>query len=96
MEKNVAGSSSRSFRSQENEEDNGQSASERQQRRKQTANILLNSTSDARILSFRTKAPAADEAHVNSLKVAAHHLLLIEAILKRTKLLKRALGAKLE
>ena len=84
MDKIVAGSSSRSFRSQENEEDNGQSASERQQRRKQTANILLNSTSDARILSFRTKAPAADEAHVNSLKVAAH-LLLIEAILNPMK-----------
>jgi len=52
---------------QENDEE-GASMSERE-RRKQTANILMNKTADARILSFRTKAPAADEAHVNSLKV---------------------------
>jgi hypothetical protein len=53
---------------QENEEE-GLSMTDRQ-RRKQTANILLNNKAgDSRILSFKTKAPAADDAHVNSLKV---------------------------
>jgi hypothetical protein len=47
------------------------------QRRKQTANILLNNKAgDSRILSFKTKAPAADEAHVNSLKVFSPELSL--------------------
>ena len=57
---------------QENEED-GLSMTDRQ-RRKQTANILLNNKAgDSRILSFKTKAPAADDAHVNSLKVSTYN-----------------------
>ena len=47
------------------------------ERRKQIANFLLNKTADTRILSYRAKAPAADDAHVNSLKVGHfwHHIL---------------------
>ena len=58
------------------------------QRRKQTANILLNNKAgDSRILSFSTKAPAADDAHVNSLKVSSLSFCMICNFLCTTEII---------
>ena len=52
----------------EHTDDSNLTDQQRNQLSQQTAE-LLNPNRESRILSFKTKAPAADEAHANSLKV---------------------------